>query len=214
MYVSEVDGQAFTFQVSGKLWMRSLVMRDIETGSEWAHLLGKAMAGPMKGARLKPIITDMVTWSVWKKQHPDTTVLQLKATSKNYTSQFYDRDPGRFVFGFEVNGITRALPMAELIKRPVHQFKVGSVNLVAAFDGSGTVTHLFDRKVDERVLDFEFDSGLFMTDKQTNSRWDMLSGECTSGELKGRLLKQRVGIMSFRKAWQNFHPESQDVKFP
>lgn len=189
-------------------------MRDVETGSEWAHLLGKAMAGPMKGIRLKPIVTDMVTWGVWKQQHPETTVLQLSATARGYTSDFYKHDTGKFVFGFEVNGVTKALPMAQLIKKPVHPFETGGVDLVATFDTKGTVTHLFERELEDRVLDFEHQSGLVMTDRQSNSRWHMLSGECTEGELKGSLLKQRVGIMSFRKAWQNFHPDSQDIEFP
>lgn len=189
-------------------------MRDVETGSEWAHLLGKAMAGPMKGTRLKPIITDMVTWGVWKQQYPETTVLQLSATARGYTSEFYQHDTSKFVFGFEVNGVTKALPMAQLIKKPVHTFETGKVNLVATFDAKGTVTHLFEREVKGRVLDFEHQSGLVMTDGQTNSRWHMLSGTCIAGELKGSLLTQRVGIMSFRKAWQNFHPDSHDIPFP
>ncbi|MCP4507451.1 MAG: DUF3179 domain-containing protein, partial [Fuerstiella sp.] len=52
-----------------------------------------------------------------------------------------------------------------------------------------------------------------MTDRQTASRWQKLNGNCIEGELQGQVLKQRVGIMSFRKAWQNFHPDSQNVSF-
>ena len=39
------------------------------------------------------------------------------------------------------------------------------------------------------------------------------TGEAIEGELKGKRLKPRVGIMSFRKAWQNFHPDSTEVDF-
>ncbi|MCP4508275.1 MAG: DUF3179 domain-containing protein, partial [Fuerstiella sp.] len=35
MYVREVDDRRLTLQVSGKLWMRSLVMSDVETKTEW-----------------------------------------------------------------------------------------------------------------------------------------------------------------------------------
>ena len=39
------------------------------------------------------------------------------------------------------------------------------------------------------------------------------TGESVEGPLKGTRLEQRVGIMSFRKAWMNFHPDSRDVEF-
>ena len=192
--------------------MRSLVMSDVETKTEWSHLLGKAMAGKLKGRKLQPIITDMVTWSVWKKQHPDTTVLNMSRTTREYSSLFY-RNPDRFVFGFEVDGQAYALPMTDMKANPVHQFSLRKTPLLATFDGKGAVTHLFERQVDGRVLNFEQLNDLMMTDQQTASHWNRLDGNCIKGELRGKMLKQRVGIMSFRKAWQNFHPDSQDVSF-
>lgn len=212
MYVREVDGKKLTLQVSGKLWIRSLVMRDLETGTEWAHLLGQAMAGPLKGKKLKPVITDMVTWSVWKQQHPNTTALHLPRSSTKYSRDFY-RDPSQFVFGFEVNGTAMALPMSDMLKHPLHQFQVDGVRLLATHDKEGAVTHLFEPATGEQRLDFVAMAGLLMKDRQTGSQWEMLTGRCVKGELKGSLLKQRVGIMSYRATWQRFHPDSKDVEF-
>ena len=192
--------------------MRSLVMSDVETGTEWAHLLGKAMAGKLRGKKLKPIITDMVTWAVWKEQHPDTTVLNMSSTSRNYTREFY-RNPENFVFGFEADGRAWSLPMNSLLKQPLHEFLIADLPLLATFDQSGTVTHLYDRRLEGRVLDFEQHNQLIMADTQTGSRWEMLNGQCISGQYKGLMLKQRVGIMSLRRAWQNFHPESTEIDF-
>lgn len=190
--------------------MRSLVMQDVETGTEWAHLLGKAMAGKLKGQKLKPVVTDMVTWAVWKEQHPETTVLDMHPTTRNYTRQYYLR-PKDFVFGFEAGGLAWALPMDRMMEHPLHEFEIEKLPLLATLDKVGTVTHLFDRRVDAQVLNFEQKNQLIMTDRQTGSRWEMLNGQCIGGELKGKMLKQRVGIMSFRSAWRNFHPEFQDV---
>jgi hypothetical protein len=187
-------------------------MSDVETKTEWSHLLGKGMAGKLKGRKLKPIITDMVTWSVWKKQHPDTTVLDMSRTSREYSSLFY-RDPDRFVFGFEVDGQACILPMTGMMENPVHQFSVGSTALLATFDRDGAVTHLFERQMEGRVLNFEQVDDLTMKDQQTGSRWNRLSGTYIEGDLHGKMLKQRVGIMSFRRAWQNFHPDSQKIGF-
>ena len=187
-------------------------MLDVETQTEWSHLLGKGMAGKLKGRKLKPIITDMVTWSVWKEQHPNTTILNMPRTSHRYSRFVYD-NPDGFVFGFEADGQAYALPMADMMANPVHQFSVGKTPLLATFGKEGVVTHLFEPRVDGRVLDFERVDDQIMTDRQTASHWELLNGNCIKGELQGKMLKQRVGIMSFRKAWQNFHPDSQNVSF-
>ena len=187
-------------------------MQDAETNTEWSHILGKGMRGQLTGRKLKPLITDMVTWSVWKQQHPDTTVLNMSRTTSNYSKEFY-RQPKNFVFGFEANGESWALPMNELIENPVHSFEIDGVPLVATFESDGAVTHLFSRVVDGRTLTFQQVDGPTMKDRETNSIWSLGTGKAINGELKGSTLNQRVGIMSFRRAWVTFHPDSQDVEF-
>lgn len=212
MYVRQIDEQTLTLQVSGKLWMRSLVMSDAETGTEWAHLLGRGMAGQLQGRKLKPLITDMVTWQAWKQQHPETTVLNMAPVTPRFTRRYY-RSPQKFVFGFEVDGRAMALPMTQMLKHPVHHFEIEGRPLLATFDKQGAGTHLFEARLKDRALSFRSVDELTMRDEQTDSRWSVRDGTCIEGPLKGEALVQRVGIMSFRQAWQNFHPESVDVKF-
>lgn len=187
-------------------------MRDLETGSEWSHLLGKAMAGTLKGQELKPIVSDMVTWAVWKDQHPQTMVLDMPTTVKDYTDRFY-RKPSKFVFGFVVDGDDFTLPMDQMLNHPVHQFRVGKVKLLATFDKAGAATHLYEPQIDDQLLDFAAVDDRLMTDEQTGSRWEMANGRCVDGKFKGKSLTHRVGIMSFRFAWENFHPDSKDIEF-
>lgn len=194
------------------LWMRSLVMRDVETRSEWSHLLGRAMAGELKGKTLQPLITDMVTWESWRADYPETTVLDMSTTSQQYNSAFY-HNPAIFVFGFEVDGKPWALQMDKLIERRVHSFQIGGVPLLATFDKRGFAVRLFDARLDDRSLDFVQVDDRRMQDKQTNSRWRISTGEAIDGPLVGKRLPQRVGIMSFRPAWVKFHPDSSAVKF-
>lgn len=212
MYVRQIDDQVLTFRVSGKLWMRSLIMSDVETGTEWSHLLGRGMKGRLEGKELVPIIADMVTWAAWREDYPKTTVLDMRNTSQNYTRDFY-HDTSRFVFGFQAGGKTWALPMAELVKKPVHSFHIGDLSLLAVLDKESALTRLFDARVGDQVLEFVQLDDETMQDKQTQSRWRIRRGTSFDGPLAGTELKQRVGIMSFRKAWQNFHPTSIDVKF-
>lgn len=191
--------------------MRSLIMSDTETETEWSHLLGRGMAGKLKGKELEPLVSDMVTWSVWRKQHPETTVLDMSKTSNSFTREFY-RDPARFVFGFEVQGKTFALSMDDLLKHPVHSFEVEGHPLLATLEKTGMVVRLFDARVKGKPIGFKQLAQETMQDYQTQSHWK-LTGEAISGPMAGTRLEQRVGIMSFRKAWQNFHPKSRDIEF-
>ena len=84
MYDRPVADKDQTLSVSGKLWDRSLVMQDHETKSLWSHILGEAMNGNLKGAKLKRLPSDMVTWGKWKAAHPNTTALKLKRSSRSY----------------------------------------------------------------------------------------------------------------------------------
>ena len=192
--------------------MRSLVMNDVETGSEWSHLLGRSMAGKLKGRVLRPIVSDMLTWSAWRKEFPETTVLDMSRTSQNYTRQFYE-EPKRFVLGFEVQGASFALPMDKLMEQPVHMFKAGDEMLLATFDADAAVVRLFDPDIDGQRLDFAQISDHTMQDRQTETVWDLATGKAKAGRLAGKHLRQRVGIMSFRRAWDNFHPDSTDIQF-
>lgn len=208
MYVRQIDEQVLTLQVSGKLWMRSLVMRDEETKSEWAHLLGKGMAGKLKGRRLKPIVSDMVTWAAWKEQHPQTTVLQMSKTSKGYIGGLYNRRPERYVCGFEYDGQAYHVPLRQLIRKPLRQSEIGKLALLVTWNADGSVVCLFDRSINGKSLNFEQSENGTMVDTATKSTWNMLTGECVDGTMKGTALAQRVGIMSFANAWDNFHPDS------
>ncbi len=192
--------------------MRSLIMSDIETGSEWSHLLGEAKAGKLKGSLLKPLITDMVTWEAWKKKHPHTTVLDMSRTAREYTSEFY-RDPQKFVFGFVIDGQAYTLPMPKMVNSLVHSFDVSGKSLVATFDQAGAGTYLYDSTVEGRRLSFERVDEAWMRDKETDSRWEITTGRAIAGDLEGKRLEPQVGIMSYAAAWTNFHPQSQQIDF-
>ncbi len=192
--------------------MRSLVMSDVETGSEWAHLLGRAMAGPLKGKKLTPLVTDMMTWQSWKQKHPQTTAMQLSRTSKNFNRSFYNRDPERFVAGFSLRDHDFAIAMTDLQQVKVHQFEAAGVPLLATYTSGATGIQLFEPNLKRRQLTFKAVDNGQMKDAETNSIWSRLSGECLSGELKGNRLRPRVVIMSFKTAWNNFHPESTQIR--
>lgn len=213
MYVRRVNGKELTLRVSGKLWMRSLVMSDLETETEWAHLLGRGMAGPLKGSKLRPIAADMVTWGVWKKAHPQTTVMDMPARRSEYTSKFY-RDPQRFVYGIMVQGKPWHIPYRDLKNTEIHSAILEQQPLLFAFDKEGAAPRVFSCVVEGETLVFESAGALRVKDRTSGSLWDVRTGQAVSGPRSGSYLEQWVGIMSFKTAWQNFHPESQQISYP
>ena len=188
-------------------------MSDVETNTEWAHLLGRAMSGPLKGEILKPLVADMVTWKVWKKSFPNTTLMSMPARRSEYTSEFY-KDPSRFVVGLIIRGKPWHAEYSDLKEQEIYSTTVADQPLLLAFDAEGAAPRVFSRIFEGDTLVFEKDGLLRVTDQGTGSVWDLRTGEATSGPLRGSHLKQCVGIMSFKAAWQNFHPGSRSIKYP
>ena len=98
MYASEVNDRKLTFQVSGMLWQRSLVMRDLETKTLWSHLLGRGMRGKLEGVQLVMLPAVMTTWKEWGDRHPETTDLAMSRTAGQFNEQLWQQ-PERYVFG-------------------------------------------------------------------------------------------------------------------
>jgi hypothetical protein len=92
-------------------------------------------------------------------------------------------------------------------------FQIGDKSLLAAFDKDGVATRLFDTTVDGQQLGFVGVNDQTMKDTKSGSHWKMTTGVALDGPMAGKQLDQRAGIMSFRKAWLNFHPDSTDVRF-
>lgn len=208
MYDRRVKGQTINFQVSGMLWQRSLVMRDVETGSLWSHLLGKAMRGKLEGAELAMLPGAMTTWKEWRTRHPDTTVLGMSRTAERFREKVWDT-PQRYVFGIPLGG-DRPSPAVSIEKlMSVHLLNLDAAgeSLLVTFGREGQRAQAFDRKLGEKVIRFEAAAEGKMKDTGTSSTWDAVTGECLVGTLKGKKLKLRPGTISYRKAWRAFFPE-------
>jgi hypothetical protein len=209
VYVTNVDGQKLTFVVSGQLWNRSLVMMDVETESLWSHLLGRGMDGRHKDTVLKTIPSDITTWDVWKAEHPTTSLLNLKRSSRQFVKEFY-KEPGRFVVGFVGKFGMHHVSMEQLLKQPIANVDARGLPLLVAFDPEGTATRVFRRKLGDNFLTFSADSSGKLVDDQTGSTWNR-GGVAVAGPLKGKTMEQQVSIPSFRRAWLNFHPDSRPI---
>ncbi|MBM3272313.1 DUF3179 domain-containing protein [Candidatus Kaiserbacteria bacterium] len=210
MYGRDVQGKTLTFAVSGQLWNASLVMIDLETRSLWSHILGECVHGPLKGEKLPQLIADTMTWKAWRNEHPDTTVLNLSRSSKDYGAEFYTK-PERFAYGFVVDGKHFHATFATLRESPVQNLTLNGQRLLLTFDPESTAARLFSRRLDDRVLAFvAADNGL-IRDEQTGSMWNRTRGIAVAGPLKGKQLDHEPAIITLTRKWTLFHEDSTEI---
>lgn len=222
MYSREINGQEYTFGVSGKLIRNVLVMYDRQTDSLWSQLLGEAVQGPLVGTKLEYLPAWQTTWQDWKSRHPETLALQkgFYGDLDPYHTYFNSPDAGvigetviderlyvkEFVIGVELNGEAVAYPYSVLNDEPVVNDSVGGLPVLVVFDaetGSGVV---FKRIVEGQVLTFQPAGGLKVLDEATGTTWDAQSGVALSGPLADKSLERIKSTRSFWFGWKDFYP--------
>jgi hypothetical protein len=210
VYARDVGNRRLEFAVSGMLWNRSLVMIDLQTKSLWSHILGKAMRGKLKGTLLEAIPCTMTSWEAWKHLHPNTTLIDLTRTHHSYDKRFY-RHLDRFVFGWVDQEQASSVSLGVLRKHPVLNLEQNDKPLLVTYNPNSTAARLFSRSVQDQILQFSPEGTAAMRDRPTGSLWNRSSGIALEGPLRGTSLEPLVGIMSFKKTWKTFHPDSRSI---
>lgn len=84
-----LDGDIFTFGVSGLLYESNLLMYDTDTESLWSQARGEAVIGEYTGTKLTILDMKLIEFSRVQSDHPDARVLsQHTGYNRNY-----NRDP-------------------------------------------------------------------------------------------------------------------------
>ena len=206
MYARKVKDKELTFTVSGMLWRRSLIMEDEETESHWSHLMGKAMAGDLKGAELEVIPSEMTDWKAWKSEYPGTDVLDMRRTTNRFVTEVQQR-PKEYTLGIRFGGAVADFPYDVLKELEMVEATVGEEPVILTYDNTSATARIFSRMLQEKELSFELQEGV-LRDQETASEWSRASGICLKGEFKGKRLDLLPGIPSFVRAWKTFYPKS------
>ena len=181
-------------------------MGDKETGSEWSHILGKAMAGPLKGKSLKILPAKMTTWEAWGDEHPDTTVAMLPPTHHMFTKAMLHQSED-FCMGLVRSGKSRHWRFDLLETTPLVNDELDDLPLVVYFDKEDSAATVWNRKTANGTLTFEKNVD-GVVDEETQSTWDLTKGIATEGPLEGTRLRATTAIVSFSHAWLRFHPDT------
>ena len=222
MYARTVNGRTLTFGVSGKLVRNSLVMYDHETHSLWSHLTGSAIDGPLTGTQLAVLAASQTTWANWLRAYPGTKVLPHDYPGQTdrlryFTNQaagirgrLYDdnRLPAKAkVIGVRVLDQVKAYPMTAIVKAKVVNDAFAKEALVIFTTGPESAS-VFRRDLSGRTLTFESSAAEMITDVETGSGWDPLTGKAVSGPLLGSSLTPIDATTSFWFGWFDFFPET------
>ncbi len=226
MYARDVNGRSLTFGVSGKLIRNSLVMFDRETGTLWSHLTGDALEGPLAGQHLQQVLSEQTAWGRWRAGHPNTLMLDVDPIDADFDPYEYyngapaagvvgrkradDRLPVKErVIGIRLGGEVKAYSFTALARDRVVNDIVGGVPLVVIFDRASLSGAVYRRDPGGTLLTFGPGPIAFsMTDQQTSSTWDGLSGKATSGPDGGMQLDQVPITYSFWFGWADFYPNT------
>lgn len=208
-----------------EVWRDSLVLYDLQTHSRWGLLTGEALSGPSAGHRLERLPSLLTTWGRWKQLHPATTAY----VSPELAEKGYQLDDARlrrivvsgagpprrgdWVVGLQGPRTTAAVFVRGIAKQRVLNTELDGRPIVLFVTQDLATTIAWERRVRGRVLTFAAD-GDRLTDAETGSRWDPLSGRALQGRLRGRALAAVSQTNAFWQAWQANHPGTTVLGLP
>jgi Protein of unknown function (DUF3179) len=183
------------------------VMHDVETGSQWSHILGEAKLGKLQGTRLEQIPSVVADWQSWSRLHCRGTVAFLPRGPLDFTRKVYEQRSD-YVLGIAENGRSRAWSLVELSNTPVINDIWEGQPILVVFDPAQAVARAYGRSVKDRELTFLLKDGQ-LQDRETGTAWEILTGVAKTGPLAGEQLSLLPAIVSDRKIWRNFFPDAQ-----
>ena len=226
MYSREINGEEYTFGVSGKLIRNVLVMYDRQTESYWSQLLGEAVEGPLVGTKLTFEPSWMMNWAQWQELHPNTLALDKlgrRGGRDTYDSYYNSGQTGvigetiadsrlnakEFVAGVELDEAVIAYPFRTLNDEPVVNDTVGDEAVLVVFDAETAVSIAYNRVVEDQTLTFAAtDTPLVLQDNETGTTWDFFTGTALDGPLAGSQLIRYKSTGSFWFGWKDIHTDT------
>ncbi len=187
------------FGNQGDLYGNAMTWWDHGTGSVWSQPTGEAILGPLKGAKLELLSSNLTTWDAWRDRFPDTGALDgpstLTRVNLSQTTIVVD-------FSLEV-----------MTFRFIELWQSGPANEVVADVPVAVVTDpedrdrwaVFDRRVGELTLTFEV-RGSQLHDSETGTVWDPVFGLGLEGELAGETLAKLPAFTAFPRDVETFWP--------
>ena len=222
MYDPVLNGKKQTFRLVGARHYNAII-EDQETKSWWYQATGEAAAGPLKGSRLKEIDFEQSTLAAWLDRYPNSLILQPDTLySENYErlknydkvrkyaqdSLYNDTLPmkwNNWVVAIKQKNRSKVYNWEHVLKyNPVND-TIGNMSVVVALEKDSLSLHTWNREVNGKVVEFEFDSaGKGLRDINTKSLYTW-QGKCIEGPDSGQQLKRVASYQEFWSSWETFN---------
>lgn len=217
VFSPEVGGQPEEFRLVGMDHFNAL-FEDAGTGSWWRQVNGEAIAGPLKGSRLREIASEQMSLAAWAAQHPETTVLQPDSTFKKQLKAMRNYDEGKggeltgrdslswhdksWVVGIQLASHARAYDWNDLVRKRVINDTLSRIPVVVLLANDSSTFHAYKRE----LLTFRYDTAQrTLVDAGTGSVWGW-DGVCKAGALAGQRLPPIQSYQEFWHSWRTFRP--------
>ncbi len=228
MWRSSVNGQRLTFRLIG-VNNQNFIMEDEQTGTWWQQVTGEAIHGPLKGEQLEPMPFEIVSFEIWRSENPDGRILAAEeGRITDYAAADWveslqagvpvpeqlipdgDLGPRDLVVGIEVEGRSKAYPLATLQEQTPISDLVGSVPILLTVAADGKSVRAFDRRLDGEALELYAVAGEdppAFFDAGSGSRFDF-RGVAVTGPHAGRRLDRVTSITEFWFDWREYHRDT------
>jgi hypothetical protein len=169
----------------------------------WSQPWGRAIAGPLKGAELELLPSQLLPWKTWKELHPTTRALDLSGSGRLAREGFTQS----YIIGVTLGEAATAFPYLSAAEAEIINDSVGPYPVVVIVDPEARSVQVFLRQVEDRVLEFASTDGM-LQDTETGTTWDLKRGVAVDGLLQGKSLRPVPYIPAFSAAWRDFYPHS------
>ena len=224
VYSPIINGKPEVFRLVGMDHFNAM-FEDATTKSWWQQATGVAVAGQLKGTKLKEIPSEQTSLNVWIGKHPSTSILQ---ENKSFKTEYEDlalfdngtidsdlekRDsaswkPKSWVIGIKLKGISKAYDWNLLTQKGIIQDSILNLQVLLIVENDKATYHVFNRTFNKKTLWFKLINKNLMTDSETKSIWNS-NGLCVSGILKGQQLTNVQAYQEFWHSWKQFNPNTQ-----
>ena len=222
MWKRTASGRTLHFRLAG-INNQNFLMRDIETGSWWQQISGKAIFGPLKGQQLEPVPSDELTFGLWKQESPTGRVLlpvskdvpkyehgwepevaKLPVVVSFPGSALQSRD---VLIGLEIGGESRAYPLKTILAQSPLQDRLAGTPILVVVGPDGKSVRVFVSRIQGADVEFFRKAGTadwLLMDSISGGEWNF-QGCAISGPALGKCLERLNGIKDYWFDWRNYH---------
>jgi len=181
VYERKVGDRVLTLGNDRWRFQESLVMYDVETGTQWIQATGQALHGELERHALKTLPAEVTRLGAFRTGHPDARVLTGVRTNAPRGRIFLlDRDHlAELVLVGRVGAAVRAYPFELLDRHGLIEDQLDATPVAAVFSRDPDVMRLYQREAGGRPLALDLvrrEGALVLRERGGAREWDAATG--------------------------------------